>query len=154
MAKPPRLSMIGLVRELTRASLLAAVWKPTIAFSCLARMKFSSVKALTMRIPCAVSCSDSIICSAPWNSLAMILRHHDDDEPDDRQHVAGKGGDEEIEHAARGLGDERLASDEFGRMRAGIVAHLHPQHLVEDAPLHVGDDAVADPRHGDLLAIG
>ena len=27
-----------------------------------------------MRMPCAVSCSDSIICIAPWNSLAMILR--------------------------------------------------------------------------------
>ena len=26
-----------------------------------------------MRIPCAVSCNDSIICIAPWNSLAMIL---------------------------------------------------------------------------------
>ena len=37
-------------------------------------MKFSSVKALTMRMPCAVSCSDSIICIAPLNSLAMILR--------------------------------------------------------------------------------
>ena len=66
--------MIGLVRELTRVSLLAAAWKLVIAFSCLARMKSSSVKALTMRMPCAVSCSDSIICSAPWNSLAMILR--------------------------------------------------------------------------------
>ena len=37
-------------------------------------MKFSSVNALTMRMPCAVSCIDSIICAAPWNSLAMILR--------------------------------------------------------------------------------
>ena len=27
-----------------------------------------------MRMPCAVSASDSIICIAPWNSLAMILR--------------------------------------------------------------------------------
>ena len=66
--------MIGLVRELTRASLFAAAWKPAIALSCLSRMKFSSVKALTMRMPCTVSCSDSIICIAPWNSLAMILR--------------------------------------------------------------------------------
>ena len=53
--------MIGLVRELTRASLLAATWKLVIAFSCLARMKFSSVKALTIRMPWAVSCSDFII---------------------------------------------------------------------------------------------
>ena len=27
-----------------------------------------------MRMPCAVSASDSIICIAPWNSLAMIWR--------------------------------------------------------------------------------
>ena len=66
--------MIGLVRELTRASLLAAVSKLRIAPFCRLRMKFSRVKALTMRMPCAVSCSDSIICIAPWNSLAMILR--------------------------------------------------------------------------------
>ncbi len=66
--------MIGLVRELTRASLFDAASKPSIALPCLARMKFSSVKALTMRMPCAVSCSDSIICIMPWNSLAMILR--------------------------------------------------------------------------------
>ena len=39
-------------------------------------------------------------------------------------------------------------------MRAAIVADLHPQHLVEDAHLDVGDDRVADPRHDDLLAIG
>ena len=67
--------MIGLVRELTRASLFAAFWKPVDRRRlAAARMKFSSVKALTMRMPCAVSCSDSIICIAPWNSLAMILR--------------------------------------------------------------------------------
>ena len=66
--------MIGLVRELTRASLFAALSKPSIALAWRPRMKLSSVKALTMRMPCAVSCSDSIICIAPWNSLAMILR--------------------------------------------------------------------------------
>ena len=66
--------MIGLVRELTRASLFAAFSKPSIAPACRPRMKPSSVKALTMRMPCAVSCSDSIICIAPWNSLAMIWR--------------------------------------------------------------------------------
>ena len=66
--------MIGLVRELTRASLFAALRKPSIASSCRARMKLSSVKALTMRMPCAVSCINSIIWAAPWNSLAMILR--------------------------------------------------------------------------------
>ena len=66
--------MIGLVRELTRASLLAAVSKLRIALAWRSRMKSSRVKALTMRMPCAVSCSDSIICIAPWNSLAMILR--------------------------------------------------------------------------------
>ena len=174
--------MIGLVRELTRASLLAALWKPTIASSCLSRMKFSSVNALTMRMPCAVSCSDFIICIAPWNSLAMILRtrtpilrtpntaigtnmsaktrqqrvlrHHDNNEPDDGQGVAGQRGDEEVEHVARRLGDERLAGDEFGRMLATVVSDLHPQHLVEDAPLDVGDDAVADPRQDDLLPVG
>ena len=66
--------MMGLVRELTRASLLAAFWKPSIAAACRSRMKLSSVNALTMRMPCAVSCINSIICAAPWNSLAMILR--------------------------------------------------------------------------------
>ena len=78
-----------------------------------------------MRMPCAVSCSDSIICIAPWNSLAMIashanadlahadrgerhehqreqrqqrvLRHHHDDEADDGQRVARERGDEQIE---------------------------------------------------------
>ena len=66
--------MIGLVRELTRASLFAAASKPRIALAWRPRMKSSRVNALTMRMPCAVSCSDSIICIAPWNSLAMILR--------------------------------------------------------------------------------
>ena len=83
-----------------------------------------------------------------------ILRHHDDDKPDDRQRIAGKRGDEEIEHVARRLGDKRLAGDEFGRMRAAVIDDLHPQHLVEDAPLDVGDNAVADPRKRDLLPIG
>ncbi len=66
--------MMGLVRELTRASLFAALSKPSIAPAWRSRMKFSRVNALTMRMPCAVSCSNSIICIAPWNSLAMILR--------------------------------------------------------------------------------
>ena len=66
--------MIGPVRELTRASLFDAAWKPVIAFACFSRMKSSSVKALTMRMPCAVSCSDFIICIAPWNSVPMMLR--------------------------------------------------------------------------------
>ena len=145
-------------------------------------MKFSSVKALTMRMPCAVSCSDSIICIAPWNSLAMILRtrmpilrtptaasgtnisaRSDSSgscdtmtmtSPTIVNAVAGERGDEEVEDVARRLGDERLAGDEFGRMRAAVIADLHPQHLVEDALLDVGDDAVADPRQDDLLAIG
>src|ERR1700722_9781408 len=138
MAKPPRLSMIGLVRELPRASLFAAFRKPSIAAPCRSRMKFSRVNALTMRMPCAVSCIDSIICAAPWNSLAMILRtrtpilrHHDEDEPDDRQCVARKCGDQKVEHGARRLGDEGLTGDEHGRMRLAVIAHLHPQHLVE-----------------------
>ena len=66
--------MIGLVRELTDASLFAAFWKLPIAAPWRSRMKPSSVNALTMRTPCAVSCSNSIICMAPWNSLAMIPR--------------------------------------------------------------------------------
>ena len=83
-----------------------------------------------------------------------VLRHHHDDEADDRQRVAGERGDEKVEHAARRLGDERLAGDEFGRMRPAVIADLHPQHLVEDAPLDVGDDAVADLRQDDLLPVG
>ena len=83
-----------------------------------------------------------------------ILRHHDDDEPDDRQRVARKCGDEKVEHAARRLGDEGLTGDEYGRMRLAVIADLHPQHLVEHAPLDVGDNAVADPRHDDLLSVG
>ncbi len=182
MAKPPRLSMIGLVRELTRASLFAAFRKPSIASPCRSRMKFSRVNALTMRMPCAVSCIDSIICAAPWNSLAMILRtrmpilrtpntasrnqhqrqerkqrilrHHDDDEPDDRQCVARKCGDQKVEHGARRLGDEGLTGDEHGRMRLAVIAHLHPQHLVEHALLDVGDNTVADLRHHNLLSVG
>ena len=174
--------MIGLVRELTRASLFEAAWKPLIAFSCLARMKSSSVKALTMRMPCTVSASNSIICSAPWNSVAMMprtrtpilrtptaargtnisaridstgsCRHHHDDQPDDGQRIARKSGDEDVEHAARRLRDERLAGDEFRGMRPAVIADLHPQHLVEDLPLDVGDDGVADPRHDNLLAVG
>ena len=43
--------MIGLVRELTRASLFAADRKLSIALACRARMKPSRVKALTMRMP-------------------------------------------------------------------------------------------------------
>ena len=42
----------------------------------------------------------------------------------------------------------------IGRMRAAVIGDLHPQHLVEDAPLDVGDNAVADPRQDDLLPVG
>ena len=174
--------MIGLVRELTRASLFAAASKPRIALAWRPRMKSSRVNALTMRMPCAVSCSNSIICIAPWNSLAMILRtrmpilrtptaasgtnisaktrkqgvlrHHHDHQTHDGQGVARQRGDEEIEDGARRLGDESLSGDEFGRVRAAVIADLHPEHLVEDALLNVGDDAVRDPRQHHLLAVG
>ena len=66
--------MIGLVRELTATSLLAALRNVSIAASWRSRMKSSRVKALTIRMPWAVSCSDSIICIEPWNSVAMMLR--------------------------------------------------------------------------------
>ena len=75
-----------------------------------------------------------------------ILRHHDDDEPDNRQRVARKCRDQKVEHGARRLGDEGLTGDEYGRMRLAVIADLHPQHLVEHALLDVGDNAVADPR--------
>ena len=135
-----------------------------------------------MRMPCAVSCSNSIICIAPWNSLAMILRtrmpilrtptaargtnirakerkqrvlrHHHDHQPDDGQRVARERGDQQVEDAARRLGDEALPGDEFGRMGAAVVADLHPEHLVEDALLDVGDDPVRHPRQHHLLAVG
>ena len=174
--------MIGLVRELTEASLLAAVWKPRIAAPCRSRMKSSSVKALTMRTPCAVSCSDSIICIAPANSRGHdpahaladlahaerrdghehqredrehgVLRHHHDHEADDGQRVARQGRDQQVEGVAGRLGDERLPRDEFRRMRLAVIGDLHPQHLVEDARLDVGDDAVGDARQRHLLAVG
>ena len=174
--------MIGLVRELTRASLLAAFLNASIALACRSRMKSSRVKALTMRMPCAVSCSNSIICIAPWNSLDMIdftrmpiLRTPTAARGTNMSAKAASTGScdtititrptmvsasrdsvvmSEIEDGARRLGDERLPGDEFGRVGAAVVDDLHPQHLVENAPLDVGDDAVGDPRQHDLLAIG
>ena len=140
------------------------------------------MNALTMRIPCAVSCSDFIICMAPWNSLAMILRTR---MPIFRTPTAASGtnisanmessgscetitttrptivstsresvGDQEVESAACRLGDERLPGDEFGRMGLAVVANLHPEHLVEDALLDVRHDRVCDSRQHHLLAIG
>ena len=50
-----------------------------------------------------------------------ILRHHHDDEADNRQGVAGEGRDEEVEDVAGRLRDESLTGDEFGRMGAAIV---------------------------------
>ena len=83
-----------------------------------------------------------------------VLRHHHDHEPDDGQRVARQRRDEEVEDAARRLGDEALPGDEFGRVGAAVVADLHPEHLVEDAGLNVGDDPVGDPRQHHLLAVG
>jgi hypothetical protein len=39
-------------------------------------------------------------------------------------------------------------------MRTRVSVNFHAQHLIEDALLNVGDDAVCDPRQDHLLAIG
>ena len=75
-----------------------------------------------------------------------VAHDHDDDQADEGQQVAPDRRDEQVERGARRLGDERLAGDEFGRMALGVRGDLHPQHLVEDALLDVGDDGVGDPR--------
>ena len=83
-----------------------------------------------------------------------ILRHHHDDEADNRQGVAREGGDEKVEGAACRLRDECLPRDELGRMGAAVITDFHPQHLVEDALLDVGDNIVGDPRQDHLLTVG
>ena len=83
-----------------------------------------------------------------------VLRHHHDHEADDGQGVARQGRDQQVEGVARRLGDERLPRDELRRMRLAVIGDIHPQHLVEDARLDVGDDAVGDPRQRHLLAVG
>ena len=83
-----------------------------------------------------------------------VLRHHHDHQPDDGQDIARQRGDEKIEDAAGRLGDEALSGNEFRGVGAAVVTDLHPQHLVEDALLNAGDDAVGDPRQHHLLAVG
>jgi hypothetical protein len=83
-----------------------------------------------------------------------IAQDHDDDQTDEGQQVAPARRDDEVERGARRLADERLAGDEFGRMALGVRGDLHPQHLVEDALLDVGDDGVGDSRQRHLIAVG
>ena len=174
--------MIGLVRELTRASLFDAASKPCNrlglphAHEVLEREGLDDADALRGLLQRLhhlhralelarhdLAHADADLAHADRRERnehqrqqrqQRILRHHHDDEPDDGQRVAGKRGDDEVENAARRLGDEGLAGDELGRMRSAVIADLHSEHLVEDAPLHVRDDVVADPRHDDLLAVG
>ena len=174
--------MIGLVRELTRASLFAALSNPSIALAWRSRMKLfegeglddaNALRRLLQRLHHlhrALELARHDLANAEPDLAHPdrgkrkehqreerqqgILRHHHDDEADNRQGVAREGRDEEVENAARRLRDESLPRDEFGRMGAAVVADLHPQHLVEDALLDIGDNIVGDPRQDHLLAVG
>ena len=72
IAQPPSVSINGLARLDTRAILLASCSTAATFWSKRSRMMSSSVKALTMRMPCRVSCSVSTTRVLPWNWLRAI----------------------------------------------------------------------------------
>src|SRR5665213_1907995 len=73
MAHPPSVSISGLARAETRAILLASCSTAATLASKRAHIVSSSVKALTMRMPCSVSCKVSMMRVPPWNWLRPIL---------------------------------------------------------------------------------
>ena len=125
-----------------------------------------------MRMPCSASCMVSMMRVPPVNCMrAMprtrrmslrkkknaggahdeadqrhrrILDHHHDAEPDQRHQIAADGRDEKIDHLADRGGAGGQPGDEFGGMPVGKEADILVQQLVEQAPLIIGDDAVAD----------
>ena len=72
MAQPPSVSISGLARLATRAILFASCSTAATLRSKRSRMMSSSVKALTMRMPCSVSCSVSRMRVPPWNWLRAM----------------------------------------------------------------------------------
>ncbi len=72
MAMPPSVSIKGLARLETRAILLASYSTVATWRSKRSRITSSSVNALTMRMPCSVSCRVSMMRSLPWYWLRPI----------------------------------------------------------------------------------
>src|SRR5678815_2813179 len=122
IARPPSVSMMGLARFATRAHLSPSCCTAVILASKRRRISSSSVKALTTRRPCSVSCNVSIVCVSPVNCTLMIAR-------------------------------TRFTILRSMMMAGGEEADVLGQELVERAPLVVGDDAVSDPHHDDLLTV-
>ena len=74
MAKPPSVSISGEVCALIAPILLPRWRTVSIAWFMRVRMADSRLNALTMRMPCAVSCIDAMICVMPANSIFAMLR--------------------------------------------------------------------------------
>ena len=108
-----------------------------------ARIASSSVKALTMRMPCTrllqglehARAAGELACARPCvmrlDQLAQdqhrrrhddeaeqrhhrILHHHHGEQADQREQIAADRGDQQVEHLARGGGAGRQPRDEFG----------------------------------------
>ena len=76
------------------------------------------------------------------------------DQPDQRQQVAAERGDQQVDDLGRRRGARAQPRDEFGRMPVGEEAEAFVEQLGEHAALIVGDDAVADLRKHDAVAVG
>lgn len=83
-----------------------------------------------------------------------VLRHHDDNEPDQGKRITAEAHHYDVEHVARCAGVVGDPCDEVVRWVALEEGHVHLQNMVEHAPLHLGHEAVADASEQDLLGIG
>jgi len=72
IAMPPRVSISGLERLATRASLMDSCWTASTLESSRARMASSRVNAFTTRMPCTISCMVSMMRVEPVNWLRAI----------------------------------------------------------------------------------
>ena len=75
-------------------------------------------------------------------------------EADQGEKVAAERGDQQIEHWLAAAAPVVQPRDEFGGMAVGKEADVLAQQLVEHAALVFGDDAIADARQHDRVAVG
>ena len=83
-----------------------------------------------------------------------VLIDHHGGESDQREQIAARRRDQQVQHLAGGDRAGVETGDEFRRMPVGEEGQGSPQQLGEHPPLIVGDDAVADLRQDDRLAVG
>jgi hypothetical protein len=83
-----------------------------------------------------------------------VLHRHDDDETNQCNEVAADARDDEVEHHARTGRAGVHAVEEFCRVAFGEKRDALREQRVVNLALIVGDDAIADLRQRDHLAVG